>query len=107
LPNERRDLEYAAKTLELSETDIAEILDLPSERGAYSTLYMVSKRGRGAVRIAPGDPEYWVASSNPDSDQPLRHVALRESGGDAWKALELLCDSDWHDRHSAEPGGVR
>ena len=37
---------------------------------------MITKRGRGAVRIAPGDPEYWIASSNPELDQPLRHAAL-------------------------------
>jgi type IV secretory pathway VirB4 component len=107
LPNERRDLDYAAATLNLSETDIAEILALPSERGAYSTLYMVSKRGRGAVRIAPADPEYWIASSNPDTDQPLRHAALLETGGDAWKALVLLCDPDWQARRDAKSGGAR
>ena len=65
LPNERRDLEYARDTLALSDTDIAEIAALPSQKGAYWTLYMVSKRGRGAVRIAPGDPEYWIASLKP------------------------------------------
>jgi DNA helicase HerA-like ATPase len=107
LPNERGDLEYAAKTLELSETDIAEILDLPSARGSYSTLYMISKRGRGAVRIAPGDHEYWIASSNPDTDQPVRQAALRQSDGDAAKALALLCDPDWHAHRSVQPGGAR
>jgi hypothetical protein len=107
LPNERRDLDYAATTLALSETDIAEILALPSEKGAYSTLYMISKRGRGAVRIAPSDPEYWIASSNPDIDQPLRHAALRDADGDPWRALALLCNPDWHNRNGARAGGAR
>jgi hypothetical protein len=106
LPNERRDLDYAATTLALTETDIEEILGLPSEKGAYSTLYMVSKRGRGAVRIAPSDPEYWIASSNPDTDQPLRHAALRQTGGNPWDALALLCDPDWQAQH-APVGGTR
>lgn len=92
LPNERRDLEHARDTLALTDTDIAEITALPSVKGAYSTLYMISKRGRGAVRIAPGDPEYWIASSNPEHDQPRRHAALKATGGDAWQALALLCE---------------
>jgi hypothetical protein len=94
LPNERRDLEHARDTLGLTDTDIAEILSLPAVKGAYATLYMISKRGRGAVRIAPAAPEYWIASSNPEHDQPRRHAALRHTGGDAWAALTLLCDPD-------------
>jgi hypothetical protein len=103
LPNERRDLEYARQTLELTDTDIEEIVNLPRVKGVYSTLYMISARGRGAVRIAPGAHEYWIASSNPETDQPLRHAALAEAHGDPWRALELLCDTDWLARHQ----GVR
>ncbi len=60
---------------------------------------MVSKRGRGAVRVAPGDLEYWIASSDPELDQPLRHQALKDTGGDPWRALTKLCDPLWHERH--------
>jgi type IV secretory pathway VirB4 component len=104
LPNERRDLEHARDTLALTDTDIDEITALPSQKGAYSTLYMISKRGRGAVRIAPGDPEYWIASSNPETDQPARHTALTQAGGDPWKALTLLCDPDSHQQHTVKAG---
>ena len=107
LPNELRDLESARDTLSLTDTDISEILALPSQKGAYSTLYMISKRGRGAVRVAPSDPEYWIASSSPDSDQPARHAALRESGGDPWAALTLLCDPDWHTQRHPTSRGAR
>jgi hypothetical protein len=99
LRNERPDLEYARDSLSLSDTDIAEIIALPSQKGAYSTLYMLSARGRGAVRIAPGDPEYWIASSNPELDQPVRAQALNDADGGPWRALALLCDDDWHDQH--------
>ena len=99
LPNERRDLEHARDTLGLTDTDIAEIEQLPAHKGAYATLYMISARGRGAVRIAPAAPEYWIASSNPETDQPLRHAALTQSGGDPWRALGLLCDPAWHEHH--------
>jgi hypothetical protein len=105
LPNDRSDLEYARDTLALTDTDIDEITALPSQKGAYSTLYMVSKRGRGAVRIAPGDAEYWIASSNPDLDQPVRHAALAEAADDPWRALALLCDPEWHQHHATERGG--
>ena len=102
LPNERSDLEHARDPLALTDTDIDEITALPSQKGSYSTLYMVSKRGRGAVRIAPSAAEYWIASSNPDLDQPVRHAALAASGGDPWKALTLLCDPDWQQQHDGE-----
>jgi type IV secretory pathway VirB4 component len=101
LPNERRDLEHARDALGLTDTDIAEIGQLPSQKGSYSTLYMISNRGRGAVRIAPGGPEYWIASSNPELDQPLRNLALRQTGGNAWQALAQLCDPEWVDDHRA------
>jgi hypothetical protein len=106
LPNERRDLEYARDTVGLTDTDIAEIGALPSVKGAYSTLYMVSARGRGAVRIAPAAPEYWIASSHPETDQPLRHQALTEADGDPWRALGLLCDPDWQEQHTTVAGGA-
>jgi hypothetical protein len=102
LANERRDLEHARDSIGLSDTDISEITTLPSQKGSYSTLYMISKRGRGAVRIAPGDPEYWIASSNPELDQPRRHTALMDTRGDAWQALTLLCDPAWHERYHRE-----
>lgn len=106
LANERRDLEHARDSLALSDTDINEITSLPSQKGSYSTLYMISKRGRGAVRIAPGDPEYWIASSNPELDQPLRHAALRETGGDPWKALTRLCNPAWHEQRRQQQGAA-
>jgi hypothetical protein len=107
LPNDRRDLEHARDSLALTDTDIAEITSLPSQKGSYATLYMISKRGRGAIRIAPGAPEYWIASSNPELDQPLRHAALRETGGDPWKALTRLCDPAWQQRHRQPHGAER
>ena len=66
---------------------------------------MISQRGRGAVRIAPGDPEYWIASSNPESDQPLRHAALQHTRGNAWEALALLCNPDWTEPRAQPAGG--
>ena len=95
LRNDRPDLEFAASALQLTSTDIAEILSLQTIKGKHSTAYMISKRGRGALRLAPAPPEYWIASSNPRTDQPVRREALAQTGGDPWAALELLCDPVW------------
>ncbi len=99
LRNDRNDLEYARHPLGLTNTDIEQITTLPGHQGVYSTIYLVSLRGRGAVRVALGDHEYWISSSDPEHDQPRRHAALQETSGDAWGALELLCDPAWHEQH--------
>ena len=90
LPNDAADLEHARQPLGLTDTDIEQITTLPTMPGVFSTVYVVSLRGRGAVRISLGQLEYWLASSDPEHDQPKRHAALREVDGDPWAALALL-----------------
>jgi hypothetical protein len=99
LRNDRDDLEHAREPLGLSDTDIAQIQALPKQHGVYSTVYMVSARGRGAIRVALGDLEYWICSSDPEHDQPRRAAALRDSAGDPWAALDRLCTPGWHERY--------
>ncbi|MFZ1992953.1 MAG: hypothetical protein WAU75_02500, partial [Solirubrobacteraceae bacterium] len=106
LPNDRDDLEHAREPLGLSDTDIAQIQQLPKQQGVYSTVYMVSARGRGAVRVALGDLEYWICSSDPEHDQPRRAAALRDADGDPWQALALLCTPSWHESYRHAHGGV-
>lgn len=106
LRNDRDDLEHARKPLGLSDTDIAQIQALPKQQGVYSTAYMVSARGRGAVRVALGDREYWICSSDPEHDQPRRAAALRDSSGDPWGALERLCTPSWHEHHRQAHGAT-
>ena len=106
LRNDRDDLEHAREPLGLSDTDIAQIQALPKQHGVYSTVYMVSARGRGAVRVALGDLEYWICSSDPEHDQPRRAAALRETAGDPWAALEKLCTPGWHERYRQANGAA-
>jgi adenylylsulfate kinase-like enzyme len=106
LRNDRDDLEHAREPLGLSDTDIAQIQALPKQHGVYSTVYMVSARGRGAVRVALGDLEYWICSSDPEHDQPRRAAALRETAGDPWAALEKLCTPSWHERYRQANGAA-
>ena len=67
---------------------------------------MVSTRGRGAVRVALGDLEYWICSSDPEHDQPRRAAALRETAGDPWAALDTLCTPSWHERYRQANGAA-
>ncbi len=104
LQNDRDDLEHAREPLGLSDTDIAQIQALPKQQGVYSTAYMVSARGRGAVRVALGDLEYWICSSDPEHDQPRRAAALREADGNPWEALVKLCTPSWHEHYRQTHG---
>ena len=65
LQNDRDDLDYGRDTIGLTDTDIEQITTLPKQEGVYSTVYVVSRRGRGAVRISLADLEYWICSSRP------------------------------------------
>lgn len=90
-------------SLGLSEQAADAIAALRTVRGEHSLAYMVNgSRGEATVQIAPGPTEYWIASSDPARDEPLRRRALREAGGHAWRALELLADPGWHERARGE-----
>jgi len=99
LQNDPDDLQLGRDTIGLTSTDVEQIMSLPKQEGLYSTVYVVSRRGRGAVRVALADLEYWIASSDPESDQPRRAAALHDADGDPWQALRLLCTPDWHERY--------
>jgi hypothetical protein len=97
--NTERDLTIGRETIGLTDVDVEQITSLTTRKGLYSTVYVVSPRGRGAVRVLLGDLEYWICSSDPENDQPKRVAALADAGGDPWEALRLLCTPTWHDRY--------
>jgi hypothetical protein len=103
--NDADDLEHARAPLALTDTDIEQITTLTTRPGLYSSTYMISARGRGAVQQLLGDLEYWICCSDPENDQPRRAAALRETGGDHWAALRLLCSPEWHERHRDQGNG--
>ena len=79
LRNDRDDLEHAREPLGLSDTDIAADPGAPQTAGRLLDGVHGLARGRGAVRVALGDLEYWICSSDPEHDQPRRAAALRDS----------------------------
>lgn len=98
LPNiKENDLEFARERAGLTDADIRSAMELTIRKGVYSSVYVVSPRGRGRVRILLGNLEYWICSNDPDRDQPRRVAALRDADGDSWKALRLLCTPSWHE----------
>ncbi|MGI8559712.1 MAG: VirB4 family type IV secretion system protein [Solirubrobacteraceae bacterium] len=97
--NDADDLEHARAPLALTDADVEQITTLTTRPGLYSGTYMISARGRGAVRQLLGDLEYWICCSDPENDQPRRAAALTESDGNHWAALRLLCTPEWHERY--------
>jgi hypothetical protein len=103
LRQEARELSYVKEALKLTDEAIDAISTLKTVRGQYSTAYLMNgTRGQGTIQIAVGPWEYWIASSDPARDEPIRQQALRETGGDSWKALKLLVQQEWQDSLAAE-----
>jgi hypothetical protein len=95
LRQEARELRYAKEALGLSDGAIEAIASLQTVRGSHSTAYLMNgTRGQGTLQIAVGAQEYWIASSDPARDEPVRQAALRHSAGAPWSALELLSNQD-------------
>jgi type IV secretory system conjugative DNA transfer VirD4/TraG family protein len=106
LRQEARELAYAKDALALSDGAIEAIASLQTVRGRHSTAYLMNgTRGQGTLQIAVGPAEYWIASSDPARDEPLRQAALRASGGDPWAALVLLAEQ--HGENARDCGQVR
>jgi len=101
LRQEAAELARMKDTLALSDEAVTAISTLKTVRGAYSTAYLMNgTRGQGVVQIAPGPWEYWIASSDPAREEPMRQQALRDCGGDAWAALKQLVHQ--HTPHTEE-----
>lgn len=89
--------------LALHPEDLETITRLETRKGEYSTCLLDSEaHGRSVVQLHLGDMEYWICSADPHRDQPLRHLALEEAGGDAWEALRLLVDPAWHQQRAGD-----
>lgn len=89
------------RSLTLQETHA--IAQLRTVKREYATGFWVNgTRGRSTITVRLGDLEYWIASHEPVSDEPLRRRALRQAGGDPWRALRLLADPDWQQQQNQE-----
>jgi hypothetical protein len=85
------ELAYVQDALQLSEQEIRAIARLKTVKRSFSQAYWINgTRGRGTIALRVGPVEYWLATSDPLGDTPLRAQALDDADGDAWRALERL-----------------
>ena len=85
------ELAYVQDALHLSEQEIRAIARLKTVKRSFSQAYWINgTRGRGTIALRVGPTEYWLATSDPVGDAPLRAQALEDAGGDPWRALEQL-----------------
>ena len=92
LPEE---LAYVRDALRLSDEEVQAIAALATAKRQYANAFLINgTRGRGTVSLRVGPREYWMATNDPNRDEPLRRAALRTAGGDPWAALELLATRD-------------
>jgi hypothetical protein len=93
-----KDLKLLRSALDLGAEEFEAISRLRTEKGVCAQAYFINgDRGRGTVSIRLAEPVYWVATSEPRHDVPLRELALQQAQGDHYKAIELLVDPAWHD----------
>ncbi len=102
LRQEARELAYVKESLGLTDEAIEAISQLQTVRGRHSSAFLMNgTRGQGTIQIPVGPLEYWIASSDPARDEPVRRRAMRESADDPWRALALLSDDAWQERSAA------
>jgi hypothetical protein len=96
-------LPYLKQALGLCDEELDAIASLQTAKRQYASAYLINgSRGRGVLNLVVSDLEYWIATSDPANDQPLRHAALRDGGRDPWQALRLLADPAWHQHRRQE-----
>jgi TraG P-loop domain len=85
------ELAYVQDALQLSEQEVRAIARLKTVKRSFSQAYWINgTRGRGTIALRVGPSEYWLATSDPVGDVPLRAQALEDTDGDAWQAIERL-----------------
>lgn len=93
---EADDLRFASECGMFSAAEVDLLASLRTSKREYATAYFVNgSRGRGVVTLRYGDLEYWIGTSDPVNDEPIRRRALREAEGEPWGALRRLSDPKW------------
>jgi type IV secretory pathway VirB4 component len=106
LGQDAKELSYMRDTLALTTEQIAAISSLRTAKREYATAFLMNgSRGSGTISIRVSDLEYWMATSDPIRDEPIRRRALRDAREDPWEALRLLATPQWHAR-APQPDGA-
>jgi hypothetical protein len=93
-----KDIALLRAAVGLSDEEVEQITRLTTEKRVQAQAYFVNgDRGRGTIAIRLAAAIYWIATSEPRRDMPLKERALRDAGGDYYTAVALLLDRSWHE----------
>lgn len=100
---EARELARMREALSLTEEREAAMAQLRTVPGEYAIVYVENgTRGEAIVQVIVAELEYWIATSSPARDDPVRRYALRLTNDDGWEALLLCADEGWRTAAIAE-----
>ncbi len=104
---EARELARMREALSNTEEREAAMSQLRTVPGEYALVYVENgTRGEATVQVIVAELEYWIATSNPARDDPVRRLALRQTGdrnwAERWQALLLCADAQWRATAIAE-----
>jgi hypothetical protein len=97
---EAQELQQMRKALRNTEEREAAMAQLRTVPGEYALVYVENgTRGEATVQVIVAELEYWIATSSPARDDPVRRLALRQTGDttweERWQALLLCADENW------------
>lgn len=94
------DLTFAADAKAFTAAEIELLHGLSTVKRDHSSAFLVNgNRGNGVITMRYGPLEYWIASNDPNRDEKLRRLALRQARNNPWGALQLLADPNWIIEH--------
>jgi hypothetical protein len=104
---EARELARMREALRNTEEREAAMAQLRTVPGEYALVYVENgTRGEAIVQVIVAELEYWIATSSPARDDPVRRLALRQTGDEnweaRWQALLLCADESWRTQAIAE-----
>lgn len=104
---EARELARMREALRNTDEREAAMAQLRTVPGEYALVYVENgTRGEAIVQVIVAELEYWIATSSPARDDPVRRLALRQTGNDTWEArwnaLLLCADERWRTQAIAE-----
>jgi hypothetical protein len=89
--DDEKELLFTQQALGLPAEQASIIQNLRTVKGRYSEFFWANgARGMGKLRLPVGPTEYWMFTSEPLTDVPMRDAMIAAHGGDEWSAIREL-----------------